>query len=271
MQEITITTEAIRDAWATIQRSGGKGWDKHPAIRNHADYEYRSATPDSWIGASGPEINDRLQNGWNPEQDGVAVEGGEEIFLPDFDLNEDEGILQYEMLEADDDLCFVQYEDFAQRKGLTIQAHFEFASLMKADTISAYCDFLLAVIDSTERKGISPDVELVIDIGGLFKGGNSRDITRVIIPVCEAGKVVDVTAWRAFLAPGGFRSLGFVALGLAGKKIGKGTVGTLGYPVGRSWSAEFDADTDTLALNVDATASSFPADKMAAAVEAATE
>jgi hypothetical protein len=53
---------------------------------------------------------------------------------------------------------------------------------------------------------------------------------KVVIPLVQPGEIVDETAWRAYLAPGAFRSLGFVAILLGADKLGRTLTRGLGYP-----------------------------------------
>jgi hypothetical protein len=127
---------------------------------------------------------------------------------------------------------------------------------VEAHVIGAYNEWILKVIDAAQRRGIAPRVELWIGSKNGFTGKGARESLTVRIPLCEPGEVVDVTAWRAYLTPGAFRSLGFVALALGADKTPRYLTAGMGSPTNRQWSVTFE--DDVLDIECPGGAVSFP-------------
>jgi hypothetical protein len=259
-QNATVTTGEIRAAWSEIQEGKNPFTDRQKSsatVRRLPDYRGAVASP--WIGASGAEIQDRLQNGYYVDAADVTIPGGAvEIASPAMDLNEEEGNLLVSAVLAGDDFYRVRWDDLPARRGLKIRACIGMAAGASAETIGAYMTWILKVIDAAERSGVAPDVELWIGTKKGFLSGHDR--LTVTIPLVKAGELVDAVAWRAFLTPGAFRSLGFVALALGADKVKRGLNSGMGAPTNRGWAVDYS--NEVLAIECPASASSFPADLM---------
>jgi hypothetical protein len=264
MQEITITTEEIIKAWDGVQAKGGASLPKGAeTLSRYADGAWKGSKVDKWIGASGEQIQGWLHNGYYAEESTVQLgQGQEEISVPFIDFNESEGEWMYE--QRYEDLPFMVWENFEAKRGIKIRACFDFNAGVDSDTIIRYFDWVLGLVDAAERQGISPEVELFIETEGSFAGKDSAR-HRCVIPVVQAGRINDAVAWRAFLSNGGFRSLGFLCLGIAASKLGERLVGSLGRAVGQKWTAEHK--DEVLTIHANGNASSFPQDTMDKLVE----
>lgn len=266
--DVKVTPAEIRAAWATIQ--GGRnpfhkrqltGWATDRQLTR-----YRGTEASSFVGASGAQIQDRLDNGYYVEGKEFDVPGGDvEIVSPMMDLVEEDGDLIVSAAIAGDDLYRVRWEDFEAKKGLRIRVQIGMSAGTNSDVLSRYMTWVLKVIDAAERRGIAPDVELYCGAGDCFTDGPGGQT--VTIPLVKAGEIIDAVAWRAFMAPGAFRSLGFVALVLAADKIGRPIASHLGKPMGAGWKVTHGEDT--LEIDAPKSGTSFPEDVMDAQLEAA--
>src|ERR1700756_916720 len=115
--ETEVTTAEIREAWAMIQ-AGGDPLSHDPGFTEQYYGRWRSSRHDSFIGASGAQMNDWLQNGYWPEGESVPDLQAGEAFMPMLELNEEEGDLVLEFALANDDCPFVQWEPMAVPGGL---------------------------------------------------------------------------------------------------------------------------------------------------------
>jgi hypothetical protein len=267
LHDVTVTTGEIRDAWSEIQAGRNPFSDRQAKSATVLKLpRYRGATVDPFVGASGSEIQDRLQNGYWPEGLEVELPGGAvEIAQPFVDLVEEDGDLILSQALGGEDLMYAQWEPTEAPRGLTIRACIGMHAGVTAKVIGDYMTWILKVVDAAERKGIAPDVELWIGTKNGFI--DSQDQMTVRIPLVKAGELIDAVAWRAFMAPGAFRSLGFVAFALGADKAGRRLNSGMGSPTNRDWKVEF-AD-DTLDIECPGGAPSFPAELLDAKLEAA--
>lgn len=256
--EVTITTGEIRDAWSTIQTgknpfgAHGRGWATEGNLSR-----YRGSEVNSWVGASGAQIQDRLQNGYHVEAKDVNLPGGEaQTAAPFMELDEEQGDLIVSAALAGDDLYRVQWTDLEAKRGLTISACIGMHAAVDAKTIGEYMTWILKLVDAAQRRGITPDVNLWVGISDCFTGTGASDLLKVRIPLVRAGEVMDTVAWRAFMAPGAFRSLGFVAIALAADRVKRKIRIDLGKPTNTRWSVKHEGET--LEIECPGDADSFP-------------
>jgi len=268
LHEITVSTAEIRSAWSEIQagrnplgeRQAGSGVTGHIRAGH-----YSGEGVSSFIGCSGAQMQGWLQDGYYPDAPERQMPGGVvEITTPFVDLVEEDGDLILSQALGGEDLCFARWEEFEAQRGLTIRACIGMHAGVSARVLGAYMKWILTVIDAAERRGVAPDVELYITTKGSFRGDHALVVR---IPLVKAGEIVDAVAWRAFLTPGAFRSLGFLALGLAADKVGRSLVSGMGFPTNREWSVELDGDV--LTIECPGGAGEFPADLMDAKLETA--
>lgn len=256
--DVTVSTGEIRDAWSEIQagRNPFSARQSKSATVLKLD-RYRGSTVDPFVGASGSEIQDRLQHGYWPEGLEAELPGGAvEIGVPFVELVEEDGDLILSQALGGEDLMYAQWEPTEAPRGLTIRACIGMHAGVDAKQLGEYMSWILKVIDAAERKGIAPDVELWIGTKNGFI--DSKDQMTVRIPLVKAGELIDAVAWRAFMAPGAFRSLGFVAFALGADKTPRRLNSGMGSPTNRDWKIEF-AD-DTLDIECPGGMSSFPAE-----------
>lgn len=261
MHNVTITPGEIRETWARIQTGEARPFKRaHPGILRDCVTAYGGIKVDRWIGASGAQIQDRLEHGYDVAgKDNIRVSGSDGYVAPSWDYSEDEGDLVVDMALAGEELYRVQWVDNDAPKSLTIKVCMGMASSASADVIGAYMEWTLKVIDAAVRDGYVPSITLWAGAKGGLVG---REDFRVEIPLAEPGEVMDVTSWRAYLTPGSFRSLGFVAFGLAADKLKKTLVEGYGSPMNKGWGVTFDAQTSTLEVACPITAGDFPEELM---------
>lgn len=266
---VKITSDEIRGAWDALQ-SGRNPVRGQTALTGYAEGRWVGSTVDTFVGCSGAQMNDRLRFGYVPKNaPEIDATTGADFNLPAMELSED-GSLVLDAALAGEDFYRVQWLDTPSKRGLTIRANVAFAAGTDVEAqISRYLDWLLAVVDAAQTQGVPVDLELAIRTKGSLQH-RPADVLEVVIPVFRAGETMDVAAWRAFLSPGSFRSLGFLSMGLAADKLGHTLVGTLGYPTGKDWTADFDAEGGTLTLDVPSWPDGeFPADAMTAKAQLA--
>jgi hypothetical protein len=265
---VTVTPREIREAWSTIQR-GANPFSERQArtvlVTQHLK-SYRGHEVCTFVGASGAQIQDRLDHGYTPEGEiSAKLSGAEEYVVPAPWLDEEEGDLLVDQVLSGEELYRVQWQDQNAPRSLTIRANITFSARVNARELGRYTEWVLKVADAARRSGAVPTIELAVTISGVFAG--SKDKITVLIPLCEPGEVVDEVSWRAYLAPGAFRSLGFVAIGLAADKLGRMLVPTLGHPSNEGWAVA--QNDDVLSITCPGGMVSFPEADLDAMLEAA--
>lgn len=269
MKTVTITPGEVREAWATIRRDQNPFSDKQAntvVVSQHLSI-YRGDVVDSWIGGSGAQIQDRLEHGYTPEGEITAdIGGSEDYLLPAPLLDEDEGDLLIDSVLSGEDFYRVEWSDQTAPKSLTIRANIGFSARVDSTELGRYMSWVLKVADAARRAGAVPTIELTITTGGSFV--RSHDRMQILIPLVAPGEVVDEVSWRAYLAPGAFRSLGFVAILLAADKLGRTLTKGLGYPTNKDWSVAQDGDI--LEITCPGSMEHFPEEALDEMLETAT-
>jgi len=214
-------------------------------------------------------MSDRLVFGYVPKNEPkISAMNGAEMFSPRIVMGE-EGQFIYGEMAAGEEFYHAYREDLPSKAGITVRANIAFNAGTNATGISDYLDWILAVIDEAGRQSIPCDLELVIRTKNSYEEMPGK-IIDILIPVMQAGTVMDAASWRAFLAPGAFRSLGFLSMGLAGKDKGRKLVKGLGYAIGEDWNVTFSGDNGILDIDVPNNPyGAFPADDMSSKVQAA--
>lgn len=259
--DVEITPAEIRRAWGEMIDGA------NPFKRQTAPYfissdfkSYRSDRVDPWVGATGAEINQRLIHGYSVDASDHQIGGGDTDFvLPMMALDEEQGDLLIDHVVGGEDMYRVQWQDSDAPRSITIRACISMAASTDAKVLSDYLTWLLKVIDAAQRGGLCPTVELWMGTSGGL-AGKPRDTFRVRIPLVEAGEMIDVTSWQAYLTPGAFRSLGFFGLALGADRAGVRLNGGMGCPTNSNWGMTFE--DGVLDIECPASAHDFPEARM---------
>jgi hypothetical protein len=270
-REHTVTVEQLREAWGKIQAGQNPLSAKQRALAPCVNGSWRGSTVDSWIGCSGEQMNGWLCEGYYVEGDELPqlASSDTEIFRRKRRYTDEGGEMIWERVMDREEKWQVTRDRAPQRRGMKIRACFDFNCETNARIMRDYFAWILQIIDQAERQGISPDVELFIETRGSFQGEDGK-YDRICIPVVKAGELVDTVAWRAFLTRGGFRTLGFLALGLIGDRTRKSLTGGLGSACGTKWDVTMDEDR-TLTIHAPGDADRFPLSEMNTKLAAAQE
>lgn len=269
----TVTTSEIRIAWAAIQRGECPVSKTHAKVltSRHLDL-WRSSEPMSWTGCSGAQINDRLQHGYAIEGDAPDLTiGSADYTTPMVELVEEDGDLLVDAALNGDDLFMARWEDYESKRGLTIRADIGFSASVDASMMATYTGWLLRILDTAERQGFAPDLELMIQTRSPYTNDPQNPVSGpvevIVIPLVKAGEIVDTVAWRAFLSPGAFRTLGFLAKGIVASRVKRTLTQGMGWPVSKGWTATLSDDVLTITAN--GQSDHFPEDQMTTAVDSA--
>ena len=260
--DVVITPAEIRQAWGTMMNGENPFSSRQRSvgiIEGGRFTRYRSSRVDSWIGATGAEILHRLTHGYDVEGEDLDVGPSSDFVMATPMLDDEQGDLLVDQVLGGEDLYRVQWEDVAAPRSITIRACITFAAISSEKAIGEYLEWLLKLADACQRRGVIPSIELWMGIKGGLVNRPSESV-RIRIPLVEAGEMVDVTSWRAYLTPGAFRSLGIFGVILAGEQLKLSCTPTLGAPTNRRWNVSF-AD-NVLDVECPARAEDFPTELM---------
>ena len=269
MQEVRITPAEIRAIWdRALDGEFPFSERQMPALGSCVNRwrEPAGSRGADWQGAAGSEVQSMLANGV-PASEGAAPDltmGDQTIGNSTIELFEEDGDLIIEAALNGDDLLYARWDLEEVKRGLTVRFHASFNCGTKAHSLRDYYAWILRIVDAAALRGIAPSVEIVYEVTNMT---DRQGLTRILIPVVEAGELVDASAWRAFVHGASFRTLGFAAIGIAADKLSETVRVGLGSSRAKQWGVEF-AD-DVLTLLAPGNATDFPEQKMTEQVDAA--
>ena len=261
--EHIITITEIRESWEALIN----GDERPEHVQGHqAEYGRNPDRHYDWMGASPREISRALSHGFFPDLDTDIIKasayGTQEILVPQVMTNEEEGELLIDQVLAGEDEYYAALDMQPANLGVEIIIQFGTNSASDAKTQGDYFEWCLHVIDTLERKGVSPSVTMRSTTADLMY---DRDGDTIIdIPLVQEGERVDPITWRAFLNPGAFRSLGFLTFGMAAVREGDNTTSGLGRcKSGSQFLVDYDPEDGVIHIGAPThMGGEFPADEM---------
>lgn len=241
-ESYTISAERLRSAYVKAVEDG-----ENPCSRRNTVSAIRDAMSypdqyDDFLGASPREIATALREGYNPKREaklGTVAYGGQEILTPQIDLNEDDGDLLVDQVLQGEDFFYAKWDHVPTTVGARLRILWNTLGCSSADVLNDYYDWSLSIVDALKARGNAPSVELRILNRGCLR---DKGLVEITIPLGEAGKIVDSVAWRAFLSPGAYRSLGFLSHALIADDIGTRVAYGHGRSQGHAFGVAYDPE-----------------------------
>lgn len=273
MNQHIVTTEEIRTAWNLIQgnlpflssSSRQSTFEANALVR-----KWRGNVVNKWIGCSGEQMQGWLAEGYYPSEGDIPEVNfsNAPVHKRRFVSNDEAGELQIDAALAGDDYIYRAYTNREVPRNINVHIDTCFSASTNSRVIAQYLEWCLRLVEALQKRGLAPGLSLEIATQRMFR--ERGDWENVVIPLSQAGEQIDSIAWRAYFTEGGFRTLGFLSMGIAGDKLGLTVSSGLGTPHLRSkFSVEFDEDTSTLHITSPNSPHTFNADEMNALVEAA--
>lgn len=265
----TITPAQIREVWDVAQQPNGFPFHERQRTGGIARNVVRWRGDSAWTGTSGAQMQSWLRDGYFvADADPITAPIGDaDAYLPMVELFEEDGDLLIDQALNGEDLIYGRWENFEAQRGVTVRVNMGMAAGTDADVFDAYFAWVLRLLDSIERQGLSPDVELSFSAVSPFARKGSDDRIDVRIPLVKAGEVIDSVSWRAYLTRASFRMLGFAALALAADERKRTLSSGLGRPDNSGWTVSFE--DDVLTIGCPNVGHGFPEEQMTAQLEAA--
>lgn len=255
--------------FAYVKREFVKAIDKKrpmpdPAIANSASGWHEDRKSD-WTGCSLKEMRDWLANGYTSKD--FAQAGS---YIPKRKKRSlrfgEEGELQVDLALSGHDFPFLDWEQRERKPGMRIVVDLCFSCGTTSKAITKYAAWVAGLLGSFEAQGYDLEVDVAFPVYGLFSGESgytdSGNRTNTLVRVKRANEASDFTEWSAMFSPGGFRMLGFFAMGLVAQKTKKKLSYCIGYPADNGWSCDFREQERTLYLWTPNSGNSPPIDRL---------
>ena len=246
--------------WSDLKEQFIKAVDGNPkfpidnAIVSQVNEWTRSPNrKNSWIGASLNDMRGWLADGYRAKPFEHAGDYIPRRKKRSIKFSE-EGELQLDLVYSGHDYPYLDWEQRERKPGLRIVVDLCFACTTSAGTIEEYGAWVAGLLGTFEANGYDLEVDVAFplrsayqDDGG-YGGPNSGPRSLTMIRVKKPNEASDFTEWSALFSPGGFRMLGFFALGMGAKKLNKKLGSGLGYPENNGWLNEWKPEERTLYL-----------------------
>lgn len=230
---ITVTLGEIAEQYQAIRRGD----------RSRAGVEVikeRKGFGENWIGSSLKDMDRWVANGYTEGTPIEMPDAEAPMAVPEVVFDEEEGDILYSLAVQGDDLYRARWEPMPTPRGVSINAQLYISASVGSEQLNAYAEWLLGVIDGVERQGETPDVNITTAVN------TDKGEVFITIPLRRSGEAMDISAWRVLLAPGGYRTLVFLADHIAAERIGAKPGFGLGSDTLRqsahSWSIRKDED-----------------------------
>lgn len=277
--EFTMNIHEVKDAWITAVETGAFPEDvvRPKDVRNIGTLSKAESDPDyvnrRFVGTSSRAIATALREGVKPEHKAkvqAVAFGDQEILTPQIELVEEDGDLLIDQVLGGEDLYYARWDHVPTNSGARLRILWNTLACSDASVMNDYFDWSLSVIDALTARGMAPSVELRSLTKGTMhgKGWTDDKILSVTYPLAEAGRITDTVAWRAFLSPGAFRTLGFLGYAIIGKREGFRLDSGLGYSIGADFGVTYDPTDGILDIVCPASMPDvFPAERMDAMLD----
>jgi hypothetical protein len=255
MRNVVVDWSDVKDRYLRCVERGER-WRSQPALdqimRGYHQNPYKQES--DWEGGTPADTLKHMREGFRAPEFIHAAE-----YVPTAErmrntYNRDEGDFDIFRAAGGRDDYFLGPQKRLSKPGLRVQIEFAFAWTVSAQTIQEYGAWCAGFLGALEREGYDLVVDMWIPLDNLYEGDGwytndqgQRQYqplrSNVLVRVKRPNEVSDFTEWSVLFSPTGYRHLGFTAKCVAGDKIGKKAVGSLGQTVGgKSWGVQYDKD-----------------------------
>ena len=223
----------------------GKEKDEDGDILGECPY-CRGRGSTSWEGARPADTIEWIFDGFRAREFTHAAE-----YVPKHDKrrafwNEEEGEVDIGRLYGGFDDFFMDSQIRPSRPGMRIQIEYSFSYDTSPHVLAQYGAWCAGFVRSLEMSGYDLVVDMWVHLDNLYHGDYNQR-TNILIRVKRENEVSNFTEWSALFSPSGYRHLGFTAKCIAGDKIKKAAVGSLGTCImGHTWDVKYDRSKSTV-------------------------
>lgn len=239
--------EDYYDRSRTCEGCKGTGKDTDDDGENYGACPYcRGRGKTSWEGARPNDTIEWIEEGFRAREFTHAAE-----YVPKHDKrrafwNEDEGEVDLGRLYGGFDDFFMDSQIRPSRPGMRLQIEYSFSWDTSPHILAQYGAWCAGFIRSLEMSGYDLVVDMWIHLDDLYQGDYGQR-TNLLVRVKRENEVSNFTEWSALFSPSGYRHLGFTAKCVAGDKIKKAAVSSLGTCImGHTWDVKYDRAQSTV-------------------------
>jgi hypothetical protein len=272
MNTFTISPTRIKDAYLHALDTGTSPLPRRLGAPGLSEALYSPDDRSNFLGATPREIGERLQRGHKPTHTSSitgSTFGDQEIFQSNLYLNDEDGDMLIDNVLSGEDLYYCKYDPMPTTAGATLRIMWNTLGSSSASCLNGYYDWCLSVIESLKNRGMAPTVELrILNRGCVDIPNNNDPVIEIIIPLTTGGMIVDSVAWRAFLSPGAYRTLGFLSHGLVAEDVGGRVGSSHGSSMGHAFAVSYDQASGVVDIACPARMPSvFPLEQMEAELD----
>lgn len=155
----------------------------------------------------------------------------------------EEGELQVDLALSGFDQPFMEWTRRPSRPGLRISAAFNINWDHSPESVQEFGSWLRGVIEAVTINNYDIALEVVNQCWHPFRNDGYAKRYEIALVLKRENEAFDGTTWSAFVSPGGFRHLMFVAIILAADQVGETVTEGLGSGINPDMGLTFDPVT----------------------------
>ena len=256
--------EAIFESfsWAEVKQryidlANGAPWGSQPTLNRQG---YSGPGKSTWQGGTKEDMLGWLRDGYKPPQFLNL-----DAYTPKIErrriIVSDEGEeLHLDRAWSGDPMPWTEWEMRPATPGMRIEIDFTFNYDTPAKVLADYGAWLAGIMAGLELQGYDLEVEIFCEGMNALVGHYGKTIPG--IRVSEIGQFSDFQEFSAMFSPMGFRTLGFISIGMMGDRQKMTVTGGLGSATGNQWKCSWNADEAILSVGSPSSAAKCPIDKL---------
>jgi hypothetical protein len=264
-EKYTCNFSFLRETWIKLVTVGFEKAAEYAGIVNSANKRelgyLAAASRSSFNGATPDEVKGYCLQGYKvPGLETIDPSSLPVRKKPKLRRNDEDGDLDFGAVLDGDDRPFAEWTKREQIPGIDVRMSMGFIASTPANVISEYNRFVLRALLAIETSGI--DYSLAIFNRGQRRFHGYNGVSEFEVVVKKQGEKTDYLSWSAMLAPGSYRTLGFVGIILSSEHNHRTVDDGFGASFSRQWGVNFDKENKTLTFLQPADARRFPAEQM---------
>lgn len=269
-REVIIPIHELKEAWQADMTRIVK--DQKPVLKDRTTKEllwrWRDGRLSSWTGCTYQQMEKWVKDGYQPPEMPEIEDYTPFVARRRYVSGESGDEVMAELAWSGDPTPFRNWEMRKRKPGCRIIADMSVHCSTSPKLIATYGAWLAGLIMGMEVGGYDLEVDVIYKLASLYKGiPSAQGGEKITIRLTDVGVQSDFKEYSPMFSPGGFRMLGFYAIGMTADTLKLQTTPGLGRPGGSKWDIEFEEVSRTLTINSPNGATHFPADELSEKVQ----